>query len=310
MAQPSPQRLRIVPRRAGRAVILSLWLAMPTSARAQNDSLVIDVLGQITVRRDLAGLPRQNLSMGFHGGAPQRFSGVTLEALLLAAGFPGGGAHGAGLARYVAVEASDGYRVVFGAGELDTSLVSEVLLLADSVDGRPLEARDGHWRLVASADRRGARSARLVTAIRVREAGSRGTVPPSLADSSARDLLRLEDQWAVGMVRRDTALFRRMLALGFVYTENDQTVGRDDVLQGLVGTDTVQAAHNEAMEVHAFGTTALVTGWLVVSGHGAKGPFTRRYRFTDTWVRRGEGGQWQIVGAQDYLVPPNTRGPS
>ena len=125
---------------------------------------------------------------------------------------------------------------------------------------------------------------------------------PSVQDTEAQVLLRLEDDWALGLTRRDAALFRRLLADGFVYSEDDRTVGRDDVLRDIaVGPDTVEAAHNEDMTVHRFGTTAIVTGWLVVRGHGPKGPFSRRYRFTDTWVRRNQ--RWQIVAAHDYLVP-------
>jgi len=124
---------------------------------------------------------------------------------------------------------------------------------------------------------------------------------PSVQDTEAQVLLRLEDDWALGLRRRDAALFRRLLADGFVYSEDDRTVGRDDVLRDIVaGPDTVETAHNEDMKVHRFGTTAIITGWLVVGGHGPKGPFSRRYRFTDTWVRRN---QWQIVAAHDYLVP-------
>jgi len=115
-------------------------------------------------------------------------------------------------------------------------------------------------------------------------------------------LLRLEDDWALGLTRRDAVLFRRLLADGFVYTEDDRTVDRDAVLRDIVaGPDTVEAAHNEDMKVHRFGTTAIVTGWLVVAGHGPNGRFNRRYRFTDTWVRRD--GRWQIVAAHDYLAP-------
>jgi len=85
-------------------------------------------------------------------------------------------------------------------------------------------------------------------------------------------------------------------------------LGRDAVLRDIVaGTDTVEAAHNEDMRVHSFGTTAVVTGWLVVRGRGASGTFDRRYRFTDTWVRRGGGGHWHIVAAHDYLVPARPR---
>src|SRR5216117_3909214 len=128
-------------------------------------------------------------------------------------------------------------------------------------------------------------------------------------DADARVLLGLEDEWAAALVRRDAATFRRLLADGFIYTEDDRMSTRDAVLRDIVsGSDTVEAAHNEDMRVHRFGTTAVVTGWLVVRGHGAGGPFERRYRFTDTWVRRsGRAGRWQIVAAHDYVVPAGSR---
>ncbi len=124
---------------------------------------------------------------------------------------------------------------------------------------------------------------------------------PSMQEPEARVLLQLEDDWALALIRRDATVFRRLLADGFIYTEDDRTEGRDDLLRDIVaGPDTVEAAHNEEMRVHRFGSTAVVTGWLIVRGRGASGPFDRRYRFTDTWLRRG--GRWQIVAAHDYLV--------
>jgi hypothetical protein len=117
------------------------------------------------------------------------------------------------------------------------------------------------------------------------------------------ELIRLENQWTTGMVKRDAGLFDKMLSPKFVYTENDKMMSRSEVLHELTaGSDTVTAARNEGMEVHEFGgVTAAVTGWLIVDGHGKGGAFTHRYRFTDTWVKR-KGG-WEIVAAQDYLVP-------
>lgn len=117
------------------------------------------------------------------------------------------------------------------------------------------------------------------------------------------ELIRLENRWADAMVQRDRAFFDKYLAPKFVYTENDKLIQRDEMLDGLVsGADTVTAAHNEAMEVHEYGAvTAAVTGWLIVEGRSKGVPFTHRYRFTDTWVKRKAG--WQIVAAQDYLAP-------
>src|SRR2546422_2674404 len=125
----------------------------------------------------------------------------------------------------------------------------------------------------------------------------------NVQDADTRALLRLEDDWASALVKRDSVVFNRLLASGFVYTENDQMMDRAAVLHSVVaGPDTITAAHNEAMEVHRYGTvTAVVTGWLVVRGRGSSGAFERRYRFTDTWVKRS--GRWQIVAAQDYVAP-------
>jgi hypothetical protein len=124
----------------------------------------------------------------------------------------------------------------------------------------------------------------------------------NVQDADTRALLQLEDDWASALVKRDRVTFERLLADGFVYTENDQLMDRRAVLNSVVGgSDTVAVAHNDSMVVHRFGpVTAVVTGWLVVGGRGVNGQFQRRYRFTDTWVKRG--GRWQIVAAQDYVA--------
>jgi ketosteroid isomerase-like protein len=129
--------------------------------------------------------------------------------------------------------------------------------------------------------------------------------PTPAQDSVSRVLRQLEDDWCRALVKRDAAVFQRLLAPGFIYSEDDRTMDREAVLNDIVsGTDTVTAAHNEDMRVHRFGTTAVVTGWLVLQGRGAGGRFDRRYRYTDTWV--SQSGTWRIVAAHDYLKPAGT----
>lgn len=125
----------------------------------------------------------------------------------------------------------------------------------------------------------------------------------SATANASAELIRLENQWATGLVKRDRVLFEKLLAPKFVYTENEKLMSRAEVLHEVAeGTDRVTAAHNEGMVVHEYGpTTAVVTGWLIVSFRGKSGAYTNRYRFTDTWVKGSQG--WQIVAAQDYLVP-------
>ena len=119
---------------------------------------------------------------------------------------------------------------------------------------------------------------------------------------AVRAVLGLEEQWATALVKRDSAAFERLLGNGFVYSENDRTMSRAEVLHEIVaGADTVTAAHNEDMLVHCFEGTVIVVGWLIVEGRGASGPFAHRYRFTDIWMR--QAGRWRIVAAHDFLTP-------
>lgn len=117
-----------------------------------------------------------------------------------------------------------------------------------------------------------------------------------------RALLRLEDDWAKALVRRDAAAFRRLLTPRFVYTEDASVMNKEELVRAMTsGSDTVERAKNEGLKVYDYGTTAIVTGILAVQGKGKDGPFNRRYRFTDTWLYRN--GRWQVIAAQDYLIP-------
>jgi hypothetical protein len=113
--------------------------------------------------------------------------------------------------------------------------------------------------------------------------------------------IQLEDQWTTALVKRDTKTFDRLLAPNFVYTEDASVMNRSEVIKGVTGSDKVEWARNEGMKLHNFGDVHVVTGVLHVKGKGAKGAFDRRYQFTDTWQRKN--GRWQIIAAQDYLIP-------
>lgn len=117
-----------------------------------------------------------------------------------------------------------------------------------------------------------------------------------------RAVLDLEEGWAKAVVKRDAATFKRLLAPGFVYTEDDRVQNGEQLTRDVVsGTDTVTEARNEDLKTHTYGNTMVVTGWLIMRGRSGGKPFERRYRFTDTWLKRD--GKWQIIAAQDYLVP-------
>lgn len=127
---------------------------------------------------------------------------------------------------------------------------------------------------------------------------------PGLAQSSAATAptpIKLEDQWTSALVHRNTKTFDRLLAPNFVYTEDASVMSRADVISSVTGPDHVEWARNEGMKLHDFGDVQVITGVLHLKGKGNKGSFDRRYQFTDTWQRRN--GRWQIIAAQDYLIP-------
>jgi Domain of unknown function (DUF4440) len=119
------------------------------------------------------------------------------------------------------------------------------------------------------------------------------------ASETERVLTRLENDWAQALVRRDTATFDRLIAPGFIYTEDATIMNKEELIRSIMA-DRVTSARNEEMKVHAYGDTAVVTGILRVRGSGKEGAFDRRYRFTDTWLFRNN--QWQVIAAQDYLI--------
>lgn len=131
------------------------------------------------------------------------------------------------------------------------------------------------------------------------------TAPPVAAQSRSaveQTLLRLEDEWARALVRRDSATFDRLLAPRFVYTENDQVMTKAQLIEAVVrGADTVESAGNEDMKASVYPNMAVVTGWLVVKGRGKEGAFNRRFRYTDTWIY--QSGRWRVIAAHDYLAP-------
>jgi len=127
-------------------------------------------------------------------------------------------------------------------------------------------------------------------------------VSPRVPTPVERTLFKLEDDWAKGLIKRDTLTFLRLTAPRFIYTEDATLMSREEVIHGIVTSgDKVEWAGNEDMKVHDFGPAAVVTGILVVKSRGKKGPFTTRYRFTDTWLNKS--GTWQAIAAQDYVIP-------
>lgn len=106
-----------------------------------------------------------------HTNVDESYSGVPLSDLLAKVGAPlGKDLHGEALADYVVANGSDGYKAVLALGEIDPSFHPGEVIVADSMNGKPLDAHSGPFKLVVTEDKRPARSVRNLTTIELKSA--------------------------------------------------------------------------------------------------------------------------------------------
>jgi hypothetical protein len=117
-------------------------------------------------RADIEALPRVKVTTGASGTC----EGVPLKALLERAGFWFGEAlKGKQMALCLLVEAADGYRVVIALPEIDPAFTDKQIVLAFLKDGKPLDAKEGPYRIVIPDEKRMARWVRQVTTLKIVE---------------------------------------------------------------------------------------------------------------------------------------------
>lgn len=118
---------------------------------------------------DLKKMARKKVSVvNPHDKKTENYEGVLVEELLKKAGVAQGeDLKGPLLATYFIFEAEDGYRVVFSTAELDSGIVDSGVIVADTLDGAPLPAKQGPFRLIAPHEKRAARWVRMLKSIAV-----------------------------------------------------------------------------------------------------------------------------------------------
>ncbi len=117
----------------------------------------------------LAQLPHETIqATNEHTQSPETYSGVPLMALLVELGVPQK-LKGKDFRLYVVAEGRDGNKVVYSLGEISPDVHEGMVLLADSIDGKPL-GDGGPIALICSGERRPARWIRGVVSIKVQTA--------------------------------------------------------------------------------------------------------------------------------------------
>lgn len=121
----------------------------------------------IVTKADIDAMPQTKVSAGT-ADAPVTYQGVDLKALLEKGGVTfGDSLRGKRLASCLLVEAADGYKVVFALPEIDPAFGDKQMVLADSRDGKPLDQKEGPFRIVIPSEKRMARWVRQVTTLKI-----------------------------------------------------------------------------------------------------------------------------------------------
>lgn len=117
------------------------------------------------------------------------------------------------------------------------------------------------------------------------------------ADAQDADLQRRDSLWNSLRLRGDAVALAPLLADDWQLTHSDGRVqDKTDYLAELsTGRRRNGRVDNLGVRVREFGSTAIVTGISVQSGVSDGVPWSGRFRFTRTWIRRD--GTWVMVAS-------------
>jgi ketosteroid isomerase-like protein len=115
-------------------------------------------------------------------------------------------------------------------------------------------------------------------------------------------LRALESAWNHAERSKDAAALNQLLADSLVYVDYDGALlNKKEFLESTLHNDIEQEQiNNDGMTVHVYGNAAVVTGVYRDKGIEKGKAFSRRGRFTDTWIN--ENGTWQCVASQSTLI--------
>jgi hypothetical protein len=121
----------------------------------------------VVTAADLKSMKRYTIKVGWGGG--HTFSGAGMTDILATIGAPSEKRlHGPALDQVVIVTGRDGFIAVLAIAETSLTLKKAPVILADEEDGKPLDAKQGPYRLVIGGELKQPRSVWGVVGIELR----------------------------------------------------------------------------------------------------------------------------------------------
>jgi hypothetical protein len=162
-----PVRLEIEPLAIGPVVgeLIAPTDELRVSAYTKQENLKLKVA-------DLKAMPRTTVTVhNEHSKADETYAGVRLADVLGKLGAPlGHDLRGVALSGYIVATGSDGYVAVIALAEADPTFHSGEVIVADTMNGQPLDAKSGPFKLVVTEDKRPARWVRNLISIELKSA--------------------------------------------------------------------------------------------------------------------------------------------
>jgi ketosteroid isomerase-like protein len=122
------------------------------------------------------------------------------------------------------------------------------------------------------------------------------------ADSQRTKILALENAWNRAEESKDVKALDGLLASTLVYVDYDGTLMDKAKFIASVKAPSLHPEQivNESMTAYVYGDSAVVTGIYREKGVRNGKAYSRRGRFTDTWVN--QSGTWVCAASQSTLI--------
>ncbi len=153
-----------------------LVVSIATAATAQQASDQLTIAGPahapVTLKlADLKAMPHTTVKFhNAHTNTDETYSGIRVADLLARVNTPlGKDLHREALESYVTATGADGYKVALSLAEADPSFHNGEVVVADSQDGKPLDAKAGPLKLVVTDDKDPARQVRNLVRIELKK---------------------------------------------------------------------------------------------------------------------------------------------
>lgn len=118
----------------------------------------------------------------------------------------------------------------------------------------------------------------------------------------AARVIALETLWNQAEVNKDSRALNQLVADTLIYVDIDGSLrGKQEFLTSVTdGDDQPQEIRNESVVAHAYANTVIVTGVYREKGKHKGKSYSRRGRFTDTWIKQNSA--WLCAASQSTLI--------